>query len=112
MRSRKDVVRIQKAIIFITLVIIAVITVSVCLFSSVKAQAAPADVTYKFYTSVEIQSGDTLWNIASDYYTDDYEDFASYIEEICEINHISCDEIHAGQYLTIPYYAPITLAAE
>ena len=27
------------------------------------------------------------------------------MNEVCTINHISADEIHAGQYIVVPYYS-------
>ena len=37
--------------------------------------------------------------------TDDYKDTSAYIEEVCMINHIFPDDIHEGEYLTVPYYS-------
>lgn len=105
MRNRREVVRNQKIVLVSALVLTAAIIFGAVLFSSISTQAAPAEVTYKYYTSVQIKAGDTLWEIASEYYTDDYDNMNVYIEEICELNHISEDEIHAGQYLTLPYYS-------
>ena len=36
----------------------------------------------------------------------------AYIDEVCSINKISQNEIHAGQYLTIPYYSSIAIARQ
>ena len=106
MKNRRDVVRLQKLALLL-LGMAVIIIISCFLFSSIKTQAAPAEITYKYYTSVEIQSGDTLWTIAQDYYTEEYTDLNEYIYEVCELNHISSDEIHAGQYITVPYYATV-----
>ena len=59
---------------------------------------------YKYYTSVQIQSGDTLWNIAKRYCPEEAE-INTYVNEIKEINHLQSDEIHSGKYLTIIYYS-------
>ena len=58
--------------------------------------------TYKYYTSIEVQKGDTLWTIAQQY-ADDDADYASYIEEVKEMNQLTSDTIHAGEYLTVSY---------
>ncbi len=105
MKSRREVVRNQKIALVSALVLTAAVILGSILFSSISTQAAPAEVTYKYYTSVRIEAGDTLWAIAGEYYTDDYEDMNTYIREICELNHISENEIHAGQYITLPYYS-------
>lgn len=59
----------------------------------------------KYYTSIEIEVGDSLWSIASEYMTDDYKNVQDYIEEIKSLNKLSGDKIHAGNYLVIPYYS-------
>lgn len=109
-RNRRIVVRKQKiALVSIAFIALAII---ICTFLSgaIRTQAAPSEISYKYYTSIEVQSGDTLWSIASDHITEEYRDMNAYIDEVCSINKISQDEIHAGQYLTIPYYSSIAVA--
>ena len=59
---------------------------------------------YKYYTSVQIRPGDTLWEIASKY-CEDSGQIRDYMRELKQINHLSSDQIHAGRYLTIVYYS-------
>lgn len=54
---------------------------------------------------IEIHRGDTLWSIASEYMSDEYDDMNEYIEEIKDSNGMVSDEIHAGNYIIVPYYA-------
>ena len=61
--------------------------------------------TYKYYTSIRVSSGDTLWDIAKEYRTEEYSDISSYIAEVREINHLSSNQITDGMYLCIPYYS-------
>ena len=49
--------------------------------------------------------GDTLWDIAKEYRTEEYSDISSYIAEVREINHLSSNQITDGMYLCIPYYS-------
>lgn len=109
MRNRSEVVRNQKILLGSVIFVLAVITICVITFGTVNTQAAPAEITYKYYTSVEIQSGDTLWSIASEYMTEDYKDIDEYIHEVCEINHILEDDIHSGQFITVPYYSNVIM---
>ena len=95
----------QKRIVVLFCSVIAVITICSIMFGSISAQAAPAETTYKYYTSIKVESGDTLWAIANEYITDEYASMNEYMDEVCSINHISEDEIHAGQYLVVPYYS-------
>ena len=110
--SRRIVVRRQKiALVSVAFIALAII---ICTFLSgaVRTQAAPSEISCKYYTSIEVQSGDTLWSIASDHITEEYRDMNAYIDEVCSINKISQNEIHAGQYLTIPYYSSIAIAGK
>lgn len=59
---------------------------------------------YKSYTSIEIQSGDSLWSIASEYMTEEYGSVQEYMKEIKSLNGLRSDEIHAGKFLVVPYY--------
>ena len=97
----------QKRIVILLCLSIVVVLVSIIFFRTTNAQAAPAQATSKYYTSIQIETGDTLWTIAAEHITPDYPNMNEYIQEVCSINHISKDEIHAGQYLVIPYYAPV-----
>lgn len=91
---------------FVSIISVAMLVVICFLLSgTIRAQAASAEPSYKYYTSICIQKGDTLWSIANTYMSDEYSDIHEYIHEICELNHIEDSEIHYGQYLTIPYYS-------
>lgn len=94
----------------IILALITAVTVLICVSigSSVTAfghiKAAQND-SYKYYTSVEIERGDTLWTIAKQYMTPEYASVQEYIEEIKTLNHLGDDAIHSGEYLMIPYFS-------
>lgn len=64
------------------------------------------EVSYKYYTSVRIEPGETLWALADRYA--DREHYASqdqYIDEVMRMNHLAGEEICAGHYLILPYYS-------
>jgi len=103
--SRRQREAAQKRVAVLFCSIVAVIMICSVMFGAIHTQAAPAELTNKYYTSIQIESGDTLWAIANEYITDEYTDMNEYIREVCSINHISEDEIHAGQYIVVPYYA-------
>ncbi|GKH32865.1 LysM peptidoglycan-binding domain-containing protein [Muricomes sp. OA1] len=60
-------------------------------------------VNFKYYKSIEIQPGDTLWDIAEEYITEDYSSVSEYIMVLKEMNSLSTDDIQAGQNLMITY---------
>ena len=72
----------------------------------VSAQSATdGELMEKYYTSVYIEEGDTIWGIAKKYMTKEYRSIRSYVKEIKECNNLYSDDITAGCYLLVPYYA-------
>lgn len=64
------------------------------------------DILHKYYTSVTVQPGDSLWTIAEEHYALGYDSPADYIKEVMHINHIDDEnEIISGSSLVIPYYS-------
>lgn len=98
-------------LIITALFIIAVVLIG----STISGFAGTKDVMtekncHKYYTSIAVENGDTLWQIASEYmeveYTSlKYSSIQEYINEIRSLNHLIDDKITAGEYLTIPYYS-------
>lgn len=92
----------MKKIIILTAVILTAI-VSLLIINS-KASAEPTIKRTKSIISVEVMSGDTLWDIAEEYYTPEFKSIKNYVDEISKTNRLSSDCIHAGTYLIIPVY--------
>lgn len=57
----------------------------------------------KYYKSIEVQAGDTLWDIAEVYMDESYHSVNEYVNELIEINQLGSGKIHEGRYLTIVY---------
>lgn len=71
-----------------------------------KAEEPDKDLVYKYYTSIKVQPGDTLWDIAEEYIDYDYYSTRmDYIYEVMKINHLITDHLTAGKKITIPYYS-------
>lgn len=89
---------------FAMLIMTCVIMTGSMLYSSIRTQAGNG---FKYYTSVTIQSGETLWSLADEYVDYDYyKDKNLYISEVCSINHLDEDcTITTGQILIVPYYS-------
>lgn len=100
--------KLQQSIIVIILTI-AVILSCVLIGSSIldtgSSKAADEENVYKYYTSIQIEPGDSLWGIASKYISEEYDSMQEYVNEIKSINGLGDDEIHSGQFLIIPYYS-------
>ncbi len=74
---------------------------------SVKTASAEASTNkrFKYYTTITVEDGDTLWSIAETHRTEEYAGITSYIKEVQEINHLTGSEIISGSTLVIPYYS-------
>jgi len=88
-----------------TIILIAGLSVSFFSFKT-KAQNGTEEVAYKYYKSIVVESGDTIWDYAKEYANENYYDsYESYIKEVIRINAMQDDSIQSGQYLIIPYYS-------
>ncbi len=85
-------------------IVIATILAGSTFFAN-RTKAAEKMNDYKYYTSVEIKHGDTLWSIASEYVTEEYDNLLEYVMEIKCLNGLKGDTIHSGQFLVVPYYS-------
>lgn len=91
-------------LIIMTFCLIITIAVSMNSFlSNAKEESSPG--SYKYFKSITIENGDTLWSIAQKYMDDDhYDTVHDYINEVKKMNALSNDDITYGQHLIIPYY--------
>ena len=55
--------------------------------------------------SVPVETGDSLWSIASKYYSKEFSSLQDYISEIKRMNCMMDDTVYAGGYLLVPYYS-------
>ena len=92
-------------LIVLTLVVIFVIGMGFgSMITRAKEPAAPA--MYKYYANVEIQDGDTLWDLAGDYMdVAHYEDRMDYINEVMTINGMHDTCLIEGRKIILPYYS-------
>ena len=106
LRRREAVVRRQRGLIAIAIIII--VSFGILLGSSINALASSdKDIASynKYYVSIQVESGDTLWSIADEYVDGFNISKEEYISEVCSINEISQNDIHAGDYIVVPYYS-------
>ena len=98
-----DRIRRNKRIITGITAVLVMIIVCLAVSSVVLANSKKEENIYKYYTSIEIKPGDTLWSIADEYCHDMNLSVQDYIKEVKRLNHLSSDSITSGQYLTVMY---------
>ena len=99
--------QIAKRKMMLLIATILVIIIGCIVFGSVFSSAHDdkIDKEMKYYKSIEIQNGDTLWDIAGEYVSNIYyESTQDYIDEIKEVNGLTSNMIHQGQHLIVVYY--------
>lgn len=85
--------------IFVSIVLLIVFMSISAMFQISYASNKGNDV--KSYYAITVESGDTLWSIASEY-SDGKTDIRKLIYEITELNKLETAEIAIGQKLLIP----------
>lgn len=93
------------AAIFTILAITGCILLGSSVLDAGSSKAADEEKAYKYYTSIEIAPGDSLWSIAMEYMSEEYDSVQEYVDEVKSLNGLGDDEIHSGQFLIIPYYS-------
>jgi len=82
---------------FVTLVILACVIITGSAMGCFTASSKDAIK----YTTIQVQAGDTLWNLAREYGSTK-KDVREVIYEICKLNDVTAETLQAGQYITIP----------
>ncbi len=63
----------------------------------------------KYFTSYVVEKNDTLWDIAEEYMSPEYDSIYEYIDEVMKSNHLKSTDIRYGQMLILPYYTDAPL---
>lgn len=79
------------------------LSVMIGFISSAQGNPDEEPLTYKYYKTIVIEPGDTLWDIAEEYCTDDYASLEDYISVLKKMNHLNGDTIYAGERIMIAY---------
>jgi len=107
-RSSKRSFQFHKLIMFITFTLMIAFLCGITfgsMFASAKTSDEKSLDTYKYYKTITVESGDTLWDIAVENITAEYDSVDDYISEVCSINGLDSTQIRAGRSLTVPYYS-------
>ncbi len=92
-------------LLLLTIIITVITTVTILRLTEKSVHADVTDEMSLCYTSVEIQTGDTLWSIADEADLNGFSDKKEFIRTVERINHINGENIHAGSSLILPYYS-------
>lgn len=109
-RMKENTYRRQRELqrhIFISIFTICITVMLALSIFSIRSDAKDGSeaIEMKYYTSIEVTSGDTLWTIATDHMGMHYDSETDYIKEVMQMNALHNDTIYAGQHLVIPYYS-------
>lgn len=104
-KNMKNVVRfISTKKIFIIAGIILVTVLYILISHKDSPATSASNASKKYYKCITIEEGDTLWDIANEYKTEEYASTQDYIDEVLAINNLNTDVIVDGTNLLIPYY--------
>lgn len=86
---------------------ILILVSAILLGSSIGALASAGDQPelHKYYTSIQVQRGDTLWDIADRYTADGRMDRKAFIDEVTALNGLKDGQIRSGDYIVVTYYS-------
>lgn len=85
----------------IAFIVLGILLAILCSATSAVASSTPRT---KYYSSIQIEEGDTLWDISSRNHVEGTT-VNEYMDEICQLNGITKSAVvKAGDYLTIYYF--------
>lgn len=102
LKRRRQLILFKRKL-FAALTVIAAVISAVIIINTVTAQGDEMEKE-KCYKSIMIEYGDTLWDIAKEYYDSSSYTIPEYIEELKSINSLTCDNIQSGSYIVVSYY--------
>lgn len=107
LKKQKRTRQIYRHVISSACLILAIAVICSINFFMINAKASSQQeaAVYKYYTSVTVEAGETLWDIAGIYMSDEFSSVQKYIDEVKSINHLTNNKIYAGEELIVPYYS-------
>lgn len=102
---RQKQLKLNTAVLAVSVFMVIVLSVLFLSFST-EANDFEHRSSYKYYKSIEISKGDTLWSIANENFDPEhYSSAYEYINEVKKMNSLTSDTIVAGSHIIVPYYA-------
>ncbi len=91
----------------IPLILIAAVLIAFLFSKSMSSAQESSEqrsvVPQRYYKSITVKNGDTLWEIAERYLPEDYESLEEYIYTLMRVNNLRDSRINAGQQIIIVY---------
>jgi len=106
-KRRARQLEVQRNILLLCLSLLIILLVTLWL-TSISTQASDMEhqPSYKYFKSIEVSAGDTLWSIAEANMDEEhYSHPSDYVAEVKRMNALTSDRIVAGSYLIVPYYS-------
>lgn len=72
-------------------------------YTSAHGNRSEEPVNFKYYKSITVESGDSLWSLAEEYLPDDYDSIDEYVDALMIINNLDHDHIQYGDKIIIAY---------
>lgn len=98
----------RRAVLILCFFAMLILMASIVIFSfsrHASYAARQGSSSSKYFKSIEIEKGDTLWSIAQENMDANYyKNVSEYISEIKTVNTLVSDDVKAGNYIIIPYY--------
>ena len=106
MKKRRNTKRRRQVQIIASMIGVVILTVFTLTVSAgkINAESDLTKHTYKYFTTVYVENGDSLWSIANEYATKEYADLDMYIAEVKAINGLKATNLQHGSYICVPYY--------
>jgi nucleoid-associated protein YgaU len=92
----------RRTVLILLVAVIVFFFTAFFLAKSIHANANQLKTGTKGFVSYEIKSGDTLWDIAGKYISEDYPSIPELVKAIEKTNNIRNGKIYAGNYIIIP----------
>lgn len=99
----------QKKNIMYTITILLMVLLSCSIFFLRNNSYAASNTTDKTlcYKPVMVEQGDSLWSIANENLSPEWDSTEEYVAAIRKLNSLHDSKIKAGTYISIPYYADL-----
>ena len=104
---RSQIIKKQRHTLVMAASLLSVLVVIMTIMcTTIKPKACTETPNIKYYTTHTVGLCDSMYEIAQQYISEEYEDTDQYINEVCRINHIEDpDSIQTGEMLIVPYYS-------